>query len=56
MIISVLGSFFGIYFSMQFDFPAGSSVVAILGVIFLVAALIRLIGGKATGSAEQDAG
>lgn len=43
MILSVLGSFFGIYLSLHFDFPAGSSVVAILGVIFLVAALGRLV-------------
>lgn len=46
MLISVLGSFFGIYFSTHFDFPAGSSVVAILGAIFLLAALIRLVKGR----------
>ena len=46
MALSVVGSFFGIYFSTHFDFPAGSSVVAILGVIFLCAALIRLLKGK----------
>ncbi len=40
--ISLLGSFFGIYFSIQFDFPAGSSVVAMLGGIFVLAALLRL--------------
>jgi zinc/manganese transport system permease protein len=55
MFISVLGSFFGVYFSTQFDFPAGSSVVAILGVIFLGAALIRLIGGRLAGSAQKNA-
>jgi len=46
MLISVLGSFFGIYFSTHFDFPAGSSVVTILGVIFLLAALVRLLRGR----------
>jgi len=46
MLISVLGSFFGVYFSLQFDFPAGSSIVAILGVIFFVAALVKLLKGK----------
>jgi len=46
MLISLLGSFFGIYFSMHFDFPAGSSVVAILGVIFLLAAAVRLVKGN----------
>jgi zinc/manganese transport system permease protein len=43
MAISLLGSFFGIYFSIHFDFPAGSSVVAILGVIFILAAMLRAI-------------
>ncbi len=41
--LSVLGSFMGIYFSVRFDFPAGSSIVAMLGVLFVVAAVIRLI-------------
>jgi zinc/manganese transport system permease protein len=46
MLVSVLGSFFGIYFSTHFDFPAGSSVVAILGVIFLLAVLARFLMRK----------
>jgi len=46
MALSVVGSFFGIYFSMHFDFPAGPSVVTILGMIFLVAALLRLLKGR----------
>ena len=46
MLVSIVGSFFGIYFSTHFDFPAGSSVVAILGVIFLGAALVRLLKRK----------
>ncbi len=46
MAVSVLGSFFGIYFSTHFDFPAGSSVVAILGVIFLAAAGLRLLKAR----------
>lgn len=49
MALSVAGSFFGIYFSAQFDFPAGSSVVAVLGVIFLLAASVRLLRGKREG-------
>ncbi|HCV43070.1 MAG TPA: hypothetical protein DGH68_06265, partial [Bacteroidetes bacterium] len=54
MLVSVVGSFFGIYFSTHFDFPAGSSVVAILGVIFLAAAGMRLIKpkGSTTPSVE----
>lgn len=46
MLVSVAGSFFGIYFSTHFDFPAGSSVVAILGAIFLGAAGVRLARGR----------
>jgi len=41
--ISVIGGFFGLYFSANFDFPAGSAVVAILGALFLVVAIIRTI-------------
>ncbi len=41
MIIGVLGSFFGLLFSTQYDFPAGSSVVAMLGVLFVILAVIR---------------
>lgn len=48
MLVSVAGSFLGIYFSTRFDFPAGSSVVAVLGVIFVVAALMRLFKRKET--------
>jgi zinc/manganese transport system permease protein len=48
MLVSVAGSFFGVYFSTHFDFPAGSSVVTILGVIFLIAAGIRLVRPKAS--------
>lgn len=39
--VAVLGSVLGIYFSVSFDFPAGSSVVAILGSIFLASAVVR---------------
>ncbi len=48
--LSVLGSFLGIYFSVQFDFPAGSSVVAMLGVLFLVASSVRLLSRRSTES------
>jgi ABC-type Mn2+/Zn2+ transport system permease subunit len=41
MLISLLGGFLGIYFSVHFDFPAGSSVVAALGGLFVVVVLIR---------------
>src|SRR5207249_1868308 len=33
-LVSILASFFGLNFSFHYDFPAGSSIVAILGGIF----------------------
>ena len=51
--LSVVGSFFGIYFSVTFDFPAGSSIVAILGGLFLLAAAVRLMRGRRAAVTEQ---
>jgi len=45
MVISVLGGFFGLNFSFKYDFPAGSSIVAVLGGIFLIASVYRIIKG-----------
>jgi len=42
-VISLLGGFFGLYFSFHYDFPAGSSIVAILGGIFILASVYRII-------------
>ena len=42
MIISFLGSFFGLNVSFHFDFPAGSSIVAVLGSIFILVSMISL--------------
>ncbi len=47
VIISALGGLFGLMFALHFDFPAGSSVVAVLGAIFAVVALIRMVKGFA---------
>jgi zinc/manganese transport system permease protein len=41
--ISILGSFVGLNFSFHYDFPAGSSIVAILGGIFILASIYKLI-------------
>ena len=43
LIISVLASFFGLNFSFHYDFPAGSSIVAILGMIFILASIYKMI-------------
>jgi len=42
LIISVLASFFGLLFSFKKDFPAGSSIVAILGAIFILTAVYKM--------------
>ncbi len=43
IIISVLGGFFGLNFSFHYDFPAGPSIVAVLGGIFILAALFKIL-------------
>ena len=43
VVISALGGLFGLMFALHFDFPAGSSVVAMLGGIFALVALIRIL-------------
>lgn len=45
LVISVLGGFLGLAFALNFDFPAGSSVVAMLGAIFGLVAIVRIIKG-----------
>ena len=42
-VISVLGSFFGLNFSFHYDFPAGSSIVAVLGGFFILASLFKIV-------------
>src|SRR4030095_1536601 len=44
-VISILASFFGLNFSFHYDFPAGSSIVAILGGIFIIAAIYNIFRG-----------
>ncbi|MBI4931475.1 MAG: metal ABC transporter permease [Bacteroidetes bacterium] len=44
--ISVLGAFFGLYVSFTYDFPAGSSLVAVLGGIFLLISLFYLFKSR----------
>ena len=42
LIISILGGFFGLNFSFHYDFPAGSSIVVVLGGIFILASIYRI--------------
>jgi len=45
IVISILGCFFGLNFSFHYDFPAGSSIVAVLGGLFILASIIKLVKG-----------
>src|SRR5437762_7175635 len=42
-IISLLASFFGLNFSFHYDFSAGSSIVTVLGIIFILTSVYKLI-------------
>ena len=42
-IISILAGFFGLSFSFHYDFPAGSSIVAVLGGIFILASVFKIV-------------
>lgn len=46
VLLSVLGGFLGLNLSYNYDFPAGSSIVAMLGLIFVVVSVINLLGVK----------
>lgn len=59
MLVAVTGSVLGILFALQFDFPAGSSIVAMLGLTFAVFALIRFamrLGGDRGRSGSSSGG
>ena len=43
LIISVIGGFLGLNISFKYDFPAGSSIVAVLGVIFILTSLYTIL-------------
>ncbi len=42
-LISLLASFFGLNFSFHYDFPAGSSIVTVLGIVFILASLYNIL-------------
>jgi zinc/manganese transport system permease protein len=48
LFISLLASFLGLNFSFHYDFPAGSSIVVILGGIFILASIYRIFRGPVT--------
>jgi zinc/manganese transport system permease protein len=50
--ISLLGSFIGLNVSFHYDFPAGSSIVAVLGGIFALASLYKILFVRGVPKAE----
>ena len=53
-IISILAGFFGLNFSFHYDFPAGSSIVAILGIIFIIASFYNIINNAGRKSKAKQ--
>ena len=43
LVISILAGFIGLNFSFHYDFPAGSSIVAVLGFIFILSSTYKMI-------------
>ncbi|MCX6291382.1 MAG: metal ABC transporter permease [Bacteroidetes bacterium] len=43
IVLSISGAFFGLHVSYKFDFPAGSSIVAMLGAIFLAVSAFYIV-------------
>ncbi|MBK7849961.1 MAG: metal ABC transporter permease [Bacteroidetes bacterium] len=41
--LNILGALFGLYVSYKYDFPAGSSIVAVLGGLFLIVSIFYII-------------
>lgn len=46
VLFSILGTFFGLNISYHFDFPAGSSLVAVLGGLFFIVSVFYMIKNK----------
>jgi ABC-type Mn2+/Zn2+ transport system permease subunit len=46
LVVNIVGIFFGLNVSYHFDFPAGSSIVAVLGGVFLIIAIVYFIKGR----------
>ena len=56
IIISIVAGFFGLNFSFHYDFPAGPSIVVVLGGIFILASVYRIIrGGNKENISEHTA-
>jgi len=54
LIVSVLGAFFGLNLSFHYDFPAGSSVVAVLGLLFILISAYNVLSSSTEQVAEME--
>jgi len=43
VLVSIFGSFLGLQFSFHLDYPAGSSIVALLGIVFVLINIVPLV-------------
>jgi len=55
ILISVLGSFFGLNLSFNYDFPAGPSIVAVLGIIFALASIYGMFKYRMNKAQKAEA-
>jgi zinc/manganese transport system permease protein len=56
LVISILGGFFGLNFSFHYDFPAGSSIVVVLGGIFILASIYKIFKGVSSQQVSKKTG
>lgn len=56
IVLSILGGFLGLNLSFNYDFPAGSSIVAMLGLLFILVSAYNLLTGssKTTADPKQE--
>ncbi|MFN7974178.1 MAG: metal ABC transporter permease [Acidobacteriota bacterium] len=54
--IALAASFLGLHLSFAYDFPAGASIVTMLGAFALFAAIVALLGALVRGRAKAAAG
>jgi zinc/manganese transport system permease protein len=51
---AIVASLFGLYVSYTFDFPTGASIVAVFGVMFAGAGILRLLRGRLMKSGLEN--
>ena len=52
--VAILVSYFGLFFSFQFDFPAGPSIVAVFGLFFILAVCARVFRPSVLKAALEE--